>query len=147
MVSPLWHHIELLQYYWVYSLCCTLHPCHCFVATFPCLLTTCISSLWKDLYKSFVHFLKIELLSLVICIFWLLSLIRRVTWKYFLIQCVALLFSWYCLWCTHFKNFHYVLFVYFFSCWLCLSSHIQKLIAKSNVGKFFPMFFSKSFIV
>ena len=23
---PMWHHILFLQYFWLYSLCCTLHP-------------------------------------------------------------------------------------------------------------------------
>ena len=30
---PSWHHTKLLQYYWLYSLCCNLHPCDYFVTT------------------------------------------------------------------------------------------------------------------
>ena len=27
---PIWHHTQLLQYCWLYFLCCTLHPHDCF---------------------------------------------------------------------------------------------------------------------
>ena len=33
------HHTWLLQYYWLYSLCCTLHPCDCFVTANLLLIT------------------------------------------------------------------------------------------------------------
>ena len=33
--APTRHHTQLLQYYWLYSLCCTLHPRDCFVTTTP----------------------------------------------------------------------------------------------------------------
>ena len=110
---------------------------------FMYLLTVCISSLDKYLFKPFTHFwiglffccqnplYILDINPLLIC-----------DSKYFL-SFFGLPFHSVdsVLWCTRVFNFGEVQFIYFYFCCLCFWCPIQEVIDKSNIMKFFSYVF------